>query len=108
MKKNKKTIKIAIWVGVLIVLGLIANNIFIVQPKATRDYKLSSLKSSYQLCTFDASTMYTSNWNGDCEARGKEKNCMLPSFAADGWQEIKDNTDKQCFDTYKLEVSLVK
>lgn len=104
----KTSHKIIVGLGALVILGLIANDMFIVQPKREKEEKLASLKFEKKICEDRALLSYLSDWNGECESRKLGENCSLPKYNADRLDEIMQKDKERCFDNYKLETSLIK
>lgn len=51
-------------------------------------------------CLEQAYDVYITGWNRDCEDRGLEKECGLPSNLAERWDELHQEDRDDCFKKY--------
>lgn len=56
---------------------------------------------SFNKCIRDANALYHTNWNLACEGEGKEENCTLPRYLAEGHNEDLAEAEEQCAKLYK-------
>ena len=93
-------------IAVIIITSVIVSSNNTRQKEKETD--LALLRFSYNTCLNNAENTYNYNWEGECQGMDREVDCRLPKYNADRLdQEMKDNK-ASCFDTYKLETSLIK
>lgn len=103
--KNKDTyIAVAVFLGLVVVTGIIFS---IVQNNRLEADK-AELKTNFESCKVEVLADYSADWEGECEAKKLGEDCQLPIINANMLNErLKDN-EAECFETYKLEVGLIK
>lgn len=106
MKNNYKQIML-ILVSILIVVGLFI--IFEIKHQAKqKEIKLITLKDQFETCKKNVLFEYWADWEQECKSRNLKENCMLPIINAEQLGDRLKDKEKDCFETYKLEVNLIK
>lgn len=54
-------------------------------------------------CLEQAYDVYITGWNRDCEERGLEKECGLPTNLAERWDKIHREMKEDCFKKYPID-----
>jgi hypothetical protein len=75
------------------------------QDRIDKELREIGAKAAYEQCLLDASSDYVTNWDGQCEGRGEEKDCLLPTSLAESVNETLKTEQKACLDIYKLELN---
>jgi len=105
MNKNKDTyIAVSVFIGLVVIFSII----FTVVQNNKKEQKQSELKNNFEMCGRKAYDNYSTDFKGECVARGLKETCQLPLVIANSLEERMKEQENRCFDTYKLEVGLIK
>lgn len=66
-----------------------------------RELQRIERQRQYDLCISSAYQAYSGNWDGACEIQGKEADCTLPRYVADGIDERHAESQERCVALYK-------
>jgi len=91
---HNKSLKIAIIAGIIIIAGSVLYYFVYYLPKERRADQLN-----LDTCLIDAKTSKSERWDKNCEAKGKEKECLqtenVAVYLAEAYQADRDACFKQ-------------
>lgn len=74
------------------------------QERIAQDIKNEQAYTKYNTCLYQAAEDYMTNWNGQCEGKKLEDNCLLPTYLANDVDETLEKDQATCLEIYKLEL----
>lgn len=99
---NTKTQIALVVIASFIAWVMYQNMVALPESKLAYEKQLQADKvHNYEVCLRKAERDYSSNWNSQCGANGKDVDCTLPKYIADDVENSLDEDKKNCVTMYK-------
>ncbi len=95
-------IKIVVLLGIIYIIYLL----FIDIPNTKLENKIKMVKSQYNFCLKTADDVYFNGWESECILRGKDKDCMLPTYSANSRDAMMEKDKTKCLEIYKTDMKM--